>query len=265
MGGVQPESKDIESCCRGESQLPPIGAGTLVIDIHWGIAPSNGPMRIDAADLWHRARPATIAGVEVLGLSAEDLLLHLCVHVCYQHFLEEGLRSFSDIAETIHRYRDEIDWPQVVARAREWGASRYVGLALHLAESMLRAGVPEAVLEQLVPGGLDQRLLETARRSALAKTGDLRSVSLVDRWAAMSITDKARLSLSRIFLSRDEMTAVYPASSDSKRLGYYYALRLRDVIRTFGTHVLGRGLRAARSRGQASEAELVNWLKSGKP
>ena len=254
------QCEDIESDPGMAKHVLPVFIRDLAVELHWTIANPNGTARIDAAGLWERAHPATIAGVEVLALSPEDLLLHLCLHFCYQHRLA-GLRSFCDIAETINHFRGEMDWPRVAQLAREWCASRYVGLTLHLARSMLGAGVPDDVLEQLVPGGLDRRILETARESVLAQTGYSQGVPLFDLQGAHSLGDKVRLSWKKVFLSRDEMAAIYPASRDSRHLYFYNVLRLRDVIRSFGSHTLKRGLPVIRSRGRDRKVSLVNWLK----
>jgi hypothetical protein len=264
MGGVHQQFEDIESCCRTKPHLPQFFIRDLAIEIHWTIASPTGPVRIDTAGLWNRARPAKIAGVEVLALSPEDLLLHLCLHFCYQHHLA-GLTSFCDIAETIHRFRSEMDWAQVVHSAREWRASRYVGLTLHLARGMLGTGVPDDVLERLVPGGIARRVLEMARESVLAQTGYRQWAPFFDLVGAKSLGDKAKLSWERVFLSRGEMAAVYPASRDSKHLYFYYVLRLGHVIRTYGAHTLRRARLMMQSRGRDRKASLVNWLRSGKP
>jgi hypothetical protein len=258
MGRSHQQSADID---RRRLHLPPVVIRDLVVELHWTIASPTGPVRVDAAGLWDRARPVTIAGVEVLALSPEDLLLHLCLHFGYQHHLA-GLKSFCDVAETIHHFRGKMDWQQVVERAREWGATRYVGLTLHLARSMMDAAVPDEVLAQLVPGDIDQRILETAKESVLARTGYGPWVSLFHLRGARSAGDKARLFWKRVFLSRREMVAAYPASRESKHLWFYYALRLRDVVRTFWSYMLRRGLPMIRSRGQNRNVALVKWLRA---
>ena len=288
-----------------------VGAG---IDLCWTFDVPGGRSRLDTACLWDRARPATIAGVEVLALSPEDLLLHLCLHAAHRHGLGDGLRPLCDVCETILRFRSEmdpevrhgtteitenrrvrsehrpvcvrprtgrpspdsvfsvasvvdsisvpgIDWTQVVERAQVWGASRYVGLMLHLARGMLGADVPDEVLEQLVPGGINLPVLEAARESVLARTGYMERMPFFGRLGAKSLGEKLKLSWERVFLSRDEMAATYPASRDSKCLCFYYALRLRDVVRAYRFHVEQR--RVVRSPDRDRNAALVNWL-SGK-
>jgi len=263
MGRVhqQPEDSDSRYKRSGKLRLP---AGTG-IDLCWTIDVPGGRSRLDSAGLWDRAHPATIAGVEVLALSPEDLLLHVCLHASVSHGLGIGVRPFCDIAETIHRFRSEMDWAQVVERAREWGATRYVGLTLHLARSMLGTGVPDDVLERLVPGGIARRVLEMARESVLTQTGYGQWAPFFDLVGAKSLGDKAKLSWERVFLSRGEMAAVCPASRGSRHLYFYYVLRLRDVIRTYGAHTLRRARLMMQSRGRDRKASLVNWLRSGKP
>jgi len=260
LGGAYQQAEHFDTFdWAGHHHVRPVVVRGLPFEIHWTLVPPTGSVRIDVAGLWDRARPVTIAGVEVLALSPEDLLLHLCLSLSHQGFA--GLKRLCDTAETIYRFGDEIDWAQVVHLAREWGASRYLGLTLHLARSMLGAVVPDDVLEQLVPGGLDQRKLETARESVIAQTDCLRSGSLIDRWGAMSLGGKAKLSWGRVFLSHEEMAVRYPASRKAKHLWPYYVLRLRDVARTLMAHVLRRGLPTARSGTEGRNAALANWLE----
>jgi len=83
------------------------------------------------------------------------------------------------------------------------------------------------------------------------------------RLGAKSFGEKAKLSWERVFVSRGEMAAMYPASRDSKHVWFYYALRLRDVVRTYWFHAQQR--RVMQRRGRDRNASLFNWLDSGKP
>jgi hypothetical protein len=264
-----PQHRDMESSGQTEPHLhlPGVVFPHLFVEVHWTIARATGPVRVDTAGLWQRARPATVAGVEVLALSPEDLLLHLCLHVCYQHHLDAGLLSFCDIAETIHRYREEMDWGQVVRTAREWGATRYVGLTLQLVGHMLGGAVPDDVVERLVPGGLDPRILEMASEAFAARLSSPEYVSrsVRDLWGARSLGDRARLFWNRVFVSRSEMAEKYPQSRNAKHLCFYYARRLRDVMDAHGPDV-PRVVQSRDLRQRASKmASVAEWLKSGKP
>ena len=45
---------------------------------------------------------------------------------------------------------------------------------------------------------------------------------------------------------------------------FYYALRVKDVIRNYWSHTVRRGRLMMRSRGRDRNASLFNWLDSGK-
>jgi hypothetical protein len=260
MGGEHQQFEDIESRCRRNPHLPQVHIRDLAVEVHWTIVSPLGPVRVDSAGLWDRARPATIAGVDVLALCPEDLLLHLCLHAAYTDTLGAGLRPFCDIAETIHCFRDEIDWVQVAERAREWDATRHVGLTLHLADSLLAAGVPEDAPERLVPGGLDRRAFEAARQAVLTQTSYDQWLPFFDKMHATTLGARLKLSWKRVFLSRDEMAATYPASRDANHLYSYYVRRVGHLAESYATHSLRRA-RLILSRERDRNAALVRWLK----
>ncbi|UCG42939.1 MAG: nucleotidyltransferase family protein [candidate division WOR-3 bacterium] len=253
MGFAPQEGEEVET--RRSKHIPPLADSNLIVEIHWTIATPSGPVRADTAGLWNRARPSSVAGVDVLTLSPEDFLLHLCVHFGCQHGL--GIpKAVCDISETIRRFRSEIDWSQVANRARQWHAPKYVGLTLHLAVGMLGTEVPNSILERLVPGGIDQRLFDAAKEAVLTGT----SVR-----EAAPFGDELRQARERIFLSRDEMAKRYPASRESRHLYPYYALRLRDAGRSFGSRIAKQSLALVRSRERGGISALVKWLRPARP
>jgi len=68
--------------------------GGAMVELHWTLVTPLCGARIDEhelAGLWERSVPATIAGAPSRALAAEDLLLHLCMHVSVHH-------RFADIA-----------------------------------------------------------------------------------------------------------------------------------------------------------------------
>jgi hypothetical protein len=261
------EREDIETLCRRNMELDPFVGVDLAVELHWSIALPTSPFKIDIAGLWTRARPAIIAGVQVLALSPEDLLLHLCLHTSHQHGLRIGPRSICDIAETIRFYGSELDWSRFADRAREWGASRYAGLTLHLARGLLAVPVPEDALDQLVPGGLDSRLLKKAMECVLAQEPYYTWAVLPfsNRWGDKSTWEKVKALWEVAFPSRFQMASRYPRSRDSKHLWPYYVWRLVDLPRKYGRATLQQGFRMMRVHLRGRTPSLAGWLKSGKP
>ena len=81
----------------------PDGLPTASVELHWHLESPLWPFHVDLEGLWMRAVPATVAGVRTKVLSAEDTLLHLCVHAC-KHKLTAGLRAYCDIAEVLRHH-----------------------------------------------------------------------------------------------------------------------------------------------------------------
>jgi hypothetical protein len=269
LGYGPQQRKDIELLCRRNMELDAFVGVDPSVELHWSIAVPTSPFRIDIAGLWERAQPATIAGVHVLALSPEDLLLHLCLHASHQHGFECGLRPFCDIAEAVRHYGSELDWSQFVDRAREWGASRYVGLTLHLARNLLAVPVPEDVLGQLVPGGLDSRMLKEATKYVLAQEryrDDWALLHLPNRWGDKSTREKVKaLWEMASFPSRSQKVLRYPRSRDSRHLWPHYVLRLVALSREYGRAALQQSFRMMRIHKRDRTPSLAGWLRSGKP
>jgi hypothetical protein len=123
----------------------------LPLDVHWSIEHNIvPPLPIDEKALWERAEASSIADVEVLVLSPEDLLLHLCIHLSFHHlFGFAGVRTLCDIRQTIQHYKTSIDWSVVHDRAREWQVSNAIELSLLLAKELVSAEVPDSILAAL--------------------------------------------------------------------------------------------------------------------
>jgi hypothetical protein len=238
MGYVPPENKSwyVENHRHFHYVLP---NGGVPVEVHWNIQSPTSLFKLDVEKFWERAQPAAIAGIEVLVLSPEDLLLHLCLHVSFSHKFRIRLISFCDISETVRYYRDEMDWEQVQLRACQWGVGKYVYLTLHLARELLGAAVPDEVLDALKPDGFDPRVAAGAREQIFADESDSPSLSslskaFVQLWGPEGLQDKAILFLKSVFPSPEVMAQMYPAPPDSPRIYFYYPVRLKDLLLRYG-------------------------------
>jgi hypothetical protein len=170
-------------------------------EIHWHLDRPALPFAIDTEGVWKRATAARIAGVPALILSAEDLLLHLCLHTC-KHGLIGVFRAFCDIAEVVRRFRQDLYWEQVVSRASGWRANQFIYVPLRIAQQLLGADVPETIMKALVPDDFDDRLVEAAITHLLE---DRRKSAVSPRVFllrhANSVSNK--ITVGRKFLPRD--------------------------------------------------------------
>jgi len=205
------------------------------VELHWRLAANDLPPQ---SDLWQRAVPVRIAGVDTLGLCPEDLLLHLCVHGCYGHRFTFGLRPLCDVAEVVRHYGGTMAWTDVEARARRYHWHRGVYLMLRLAKEMLGAAVPEEILRALPSGDVDHAL-RTARFLILEGNqigrglpSGVASVSRATTWPARIRTLGRSLFVPRAALARD-----FRMSPRSPRL-LLYSMRVRDLVKRHGPVVV---------------------------
>jgi hypothetical protein len=244
----------------------PLGKpGASRIDVHWSIARPTAPFHVDLEGVWTRARPARIAGVEALVLSPEDLLLHLCLHTSFDHQFRLGLRASWDIHEVVRHHHDEIDWDQLVRRAREWGIARYVHVTLRLVRDMLGADIPPAPLASLEPPDFPPVVVDWARRAIFTpEQSDSLSPSMGRLWTSRRLGVKASVLLQSMMPSRLAMARIYRLPPGSPRIYLYYPLRWFDLLARYRRYAWGlwRGdHRALRELQAVSErVALDEWL-----
>ena len=222
---------------RDIKHAPPMSKpGGPYVEVHWTILEEDEPFTIDVRGLWERAVPAQVAGVDGLALGVEDLLLHLCLHLGYQHHLKIGLRGLYDVAEVLRHFRGQVDWEKATEIARQWGVERVIWLVLKLAEEMLGVEVPLDVYGRLVAGEIPENVLADARVQLLA--GDGQGVAMTPDLARLATTHgvggKLKVMLSRVFLSRQVLARLYNVSPKSPAIIGCYFRRFKDLVKQYG-------------------------------
>ncbi len=166
--------------------LAPYGAsdGRTAVEIHRHILPPSAPLTVPIDALWERARPVVVASTPGLVFAPPDLLLHLCLDVsCVDRFAGK-LRSLCDVAAVIKRWGPQIDWPALVAAARDYRAAPFVYYPLALARRLVGADVPAAVLRDIGSSIRRPSLADVALRvlTRLAVTRPPREAAVVPGW-----------------------------------------------------------------------------------
>jgi len=239
----------IGAVCEISDHLVPLVAGSgLVLEIHWTIENPLSPFRIDVDGLWERAIPVRVAGVEIQGLSPEDLLLHLCLHASARHGFENGFRGICDLHQAIEVSKGAFGWMELVGRSEAWGAERSISLPLHLAGKWFGTEIPgdlagefqfHADFTEMV--AISERLLCTQVPSV--------SDNITRLWGDYGMAHKFRHLMKRLFPGKNEIAARYPVPADSARICVYYVLRLKDLINRHGAAPWTDASRANQGRG----------------
>jgi hypothetical protein len=127
--------------------------------------------------------------VDVSALCPEDLLLHLCLHLAYQHRLARGVRGLYDLATVLQRRGAEIDEARLVETARQWGAERVTWLSLRLMQRVTGVEAPGEVLRSLQPEAVPAEVEEQAlrqlipqQRGGIRLTPDLAALARARGW-----------------------------------------------------------------------------------
>lgn len=212
----------------------------IYLDIHWDIYLSVPPRSMDIEEIWERAQPEIIAGVEALVLSPEDLLLHLCIHFAYHHlFRFAGLRTLYDIKKTIRHYQGQIEWEQIRHRARKWGASNSLFLTLLLARDLLNVRIPDDVMDALEPDDLDPKVKAWTLQQMFQKryTEKLLSPYFWQLWRPGSFSEKIALLMKLIFTPLEFISQRYATSYGSFRSCLYYLVRFKDHFSRYGRSI----------------------------
>lgn len=262
LGYQPPYPLDLEQECRTRHALPtfslPGQPGAPAFDLHWTLAPPDSPFQVPIQALWQRARPGLLMDQPVLELSPEDLLLHLSLHAAYMEYFCSGMRPFYDIACSTSLFKDQIDWPRLVDRARQWGAARSAWLALSLSVRFFRAPIPAATLADLDVDPENTVYLDWAIAQILEPAelgGKLAAV-----WASSTWPQRLRQAARLGFPSPPEMRTAYPHLARSLLWPLAYTSHLSRVIQRNWRSAWGLARRQPALQAIALQRQRVNQL-----
>ncbi|MDP8248386.1 MAG: nucleotidyltransferase family protein [Candidatus Tritonobacter lacicola] len=209
--------------------------GIKLLEIHWTIKAPHWPFSIDVEGLWRRAKKEEFNGIDVLVLSPEDLLLHISLHTCFNDKLMfHGLRPFCDIAAAINYYSGKVVWEDLQVRAHEWKVDRFLYLALRLSKELIGANVPEKLLHNLKPNPFNEKIAKEAKKRILSlKVARFTKEKIYhpEKFCCdINFSKKISYIFQRIFVSPKELAKIYSLPAFSKRVYFYYFLRLISLL-----------------------------------
>jgi len=199
--GYRIQPHDIDACYFEKHHLHLVFAGPATVELHWALDHKYTPFAIDCAEVFATTSPGELAGVPALLLSAESLLLTLCVHLlkhcyyarylssaqdCLRQVLADGfLVLYADVDAVVRRNAETLDWRVIVDRARRWQIEPAVGVALGLVTRWFRTPVPDWVLDRLPPvmaGSLESclaaKLFQSDGQGGVVRLGEMRPDAL---------------------------------------------------------------------------------------
>ena len=109
--------------------------GLVNVELHWKLSGSHFALPFEMNGLWARLENFCLANVNLKTLPFDDLLIYLCLHGSRHGWEQFGW--ICDVNELILS-RDEIDWEQLIEKARHLGCENVLGLGLYLAHEFFR-------------------------------------------------------------------------------------------------------------------------------
>jgi hypothetical protein len=129
----------------------------VLVELHrWLSGHDRYPIESDG--LFARAEGFRFGETPALGLAAEDLLLHLCLHMGTSYFSVIEPKHVTDIGLLLKK--KAVIWPIFLQRVQKAGARAIAYYALLSAQWQEGAIIPVEVLSQLRPGKLRRLWLE---------------------------------------------------------------------------------------------------------
>lgn len=236
----------------------------ILVEVHWTLAEPTETYVPPIEEIWRLAVPVKLGDADALVMSPELLLLHVCVHLAYHHFFAFDLRALCDIVEIVRAY-PALDWAAVVDLGRRHHCGRGIAVALSLARDHLGAAVPADALEAIGGDALDPDLLGDALEQLATYveiSNELRfAPNLMAFTGASGAREKVAALWKRILVPRTELGQIYGVSEHSARINFYYAVRLRDLVRSYAASareliVSGPQLTATAARNE----RLSKWM-----
>ena len=134
----------------------------VVIDLNHDIGWKNAPFNVKTEELLGRCVPIEINGGEGFMLNHIDNLIQLCTHLYREAsfmFWITDLRDlkiykFADIFCYIRRFGSEIDWEDLLLKAKEYEIGKILYYCFHYVEMMYGSIVPDDVMEELKPNDI---------------------------------------------------------------------------------------------------------------
>ncbi len=229
--------------------------GGVPVELHHSLEMPGGRHLGDweSGGLWDRLIEAPVAGEPVSYLSPADALLHVVVHALYQHRLENGPLTLTDIA--VLTRTGSVDWELFWRLAEEGGLTRASRLLFTLTESCLgplpvegAVALPQDAVS-LVP--LCAGLIMRGQRSVADER-------LAGSLAGRRARGKATLLLEKALPPRAHLAIAYDVDPASAHAFLFYVPFWARLAGKRLPEVLSRRRAAARTARQI--AELDDWL-----
>ncbi|MBN1380887.1 MAG: nucleotidyltransferase family protein [Deltaproteobacteria bacterium] len=263
--GYSTKTKDLGI---SEAHLPPFrGKNKITIELHFNIYRWPLTERFAIDDLWKQAHATSLHGINVLTLSPEDLLIHICVHASILHGFEGGIKSFIDISRTVEHYGTALDWQRLLNISNQMKINNCLYLMLALTKKLIGLSVPEHIMVQLKPD--NDMIMDSAEELIFANEAP--AVMPVTTFISRLFSNEKKVEKIKILLKRSfpqKETMIHDESITRTSLSYYriYLTRMGFLLKRH-SHQIFKALLKDKDTTASIEYEnrknaIRDWLSS---
>ncbi len=212
----------------------------LPVELHWHLLPPEVSSQLNLADLWQRAQPARLAGIESWVLAPEDVLVYLCLHTAYIHVFEGGLKTCYDIGQILAYYGPALAQKIFQGQVHPDQFIRPVSIMFYIAHELLAIDIPSDMPSVFQPSKDDAPMLDwVMERMFIPEPAQLypestplpfKSFNLAQFWKVEKFSDKVHILLTSLFPAPHILAQRYSVSVTSKKMILYYVLNVKDMM-----------------------------------
>ncbi|MFM2480633.1 nucleotidyltransferase family protein [Celerinatantimonas sp. YJH-8] len=255
--------KDLASYLALQKHLPLLvdPSGQLPVELHIRVLEPSwfaDQDFTDEADFWQRSQTITLSGQTIRVMSATDLLLHLIIHSCYDHYFNNGPLIFSDLFYLLQT--ETIDWSQFWQMAQQRNITQGCLLVLEMVRhyyEMPEIEIPTALLSiqtQIAKQAPSYALLTLQNYSERANQA---SLSLLHQ--QHSLWGKINIIRQKLLPPRQLMGLKYPVDPHSFKVWKYYFYHVGKLLLRIPQYLALRH-QTELDHEAKDLARLKNWL-----
>ena len=231
----------------GTHHLRPLSrAGSVDVEVHHDLAHAVAPFELDIIALFDRSTQTRIGDLDLPHPAPDDVLLHVCTHAAHNNEFRMGLPAACDIDAVADRLGHELDWARLVRTANSDGRSRFVYVALRLAEVVLETPVPEGVVSSLEHDRTDDEMVEAA--AYVLSTPDELATTLKSMGEVPTAGAKFKELWRGVFPPPETLQRIYGLRPGNKVQFLYYVVRPLDLLLRRGREIFGLIIGSPRSK-----------------
>lgn len=194
----------------------------FIVEPHWTLA---YPPHLDVTSMqtvWMRCQRRRWRDIEILCLSCEDLILHLCLHI--QHKGRQApLLWFYELDTLIRQHEAKLDWNIIIEQVRLMEQSAAIADVLTVSAKTFHSPILDSVAEQLIdpPRHSPSPLFSVIDKETLAQSLPNSGEEFALLATLGTFKDKFRYILSLVFPTPQYMIRRYGTSAPVKLVGWY--------------------------------------------